>query len=379
MADFPDDIYSPRTMVNRPNTTYEASETKRIFAEDFNLDRDEIVAIETFLKGQPKVEVVDEASVAPTDTIGHTVLLIDKEGSSDGVNLVASYEMDEAEWDNTAGEVIDESSHANNGQAVDAVISESGKIDNCGEFNGSDHYVKVPHSDSLALVGDELSIEIWVYCVANAGADYPGIIAKRNAGSGYGSNWGLCINEGSKLVEVHIETSAGNIQFWSSEAIPTGEWVQLIMTYDGANLRFYINNVAKGSTGASGNLINSGGELWIGRHGTNQNSRNWNGKIDLVRIWEKCLTSDERTDLYNSGSARLLDPSGAEVAIELPTAVDNKAIYTVKKINSCNAVITPDGSETIDGEADHTITSLQSAISIVSDGADWQIISKYSS
>lgn len=54
MADFPDSIYAPRTMVNRPGATYDAAKTKKIYAEDFNLDRDEIVAIETILGLNPE-------------------------------------------------------------------------------------------------------------------------------------------------------------------------------------------------------------------------------------------------------------------------------------------------------------------------------------
>jgi len=54
MADFPDSIYEPRTMVNRDNVLYDVERTKDIYAEDFNLDRDEIVAIETILGLNPE-------------------------------------------------------------------------------------------------------------------------------------------------------------------------------------------------------------------------------------------------------------------------------------------------------------------------------------
>lgn len=54
MADFPDAIYAPRTMANRPGVSYDALKTKVIFAEDFNLDRAEIVAIENTLGTNPE-------------------------------------------------------------------------------------------------------------------------------------------------------------------------------------------------------------------------------------------------------------------------------------------------------------------------------------
>jgi hypothetical protein len=49
MAQYPNAIYTPRTMANRPGVVYDAAKTKVIFAEDFNKDRDEIVAIENAL------------------------------------------------------------------------------------------------------------------------------------------------------------------------------------------------------------------------------------------------------------------------------------------------------------------------------------------
>lgn len=53
-AKYPNAIYTPRTMVNRTGVTYEAERTKDIYAEDFNKDRDEIVAIENELGVNPK-------------------------------------------------------------------------------------------------------------------------------------------------------------------------------------------------------------------------------------------------------------------------------------------------------------------------------------
>jgi hypothetical protein len=50
MASFPNAIATFRTMVNRAGVVYDALKTKVIYAEDFNNERDEIIAIETLLK-----------------------------------------------------------------------------------------------------------------------------------------------------------------------------------------------------------------------------------------------------------------------------------------------------------------------------------------
>lgn len=48
-ASYPDNIYQPRTVENKDGVTYNAGETKRLFAEDINKANEEIVAIQNAL------------------------------------------------------------------------------------------------------------------------------------------------------------------------------------------------------------------------------------------------------------------------------------------------------------------------------------------
>lgn len=53
-ASYPGAIKSFRTMANKTGISYDADKTKIIFAEDFNYEREEIVAVETELGTNPK-------------------------------------------------------------------------------------------------------------------------------------------------------------------------------------------------------------------------------------------------------------------------------------------------------------------------------------
>lgn len=74
MADYPAAITTPRTMVNRPGVGYDALKTKVIYAEDFNKDRAEIVAIETELGTNPKGDFADVAERLDNMGVGIDVL-----------------------------------------------------------------------------------------------------------------------------------------------------------------------------------------------------------------------------------------------------------------------------------------------------------------
>jgi len=69
-------------------------------------------------------------------------------------------------------------------------------------------------------------------------------------------------------------------------------------TYDGTDMELYIDGSSVGTTPHTpnpGNLLN-----YIGDYASNANAK-WNGPIDEVGVWNRALTSDEVTELWNSG------------------------------------------------------------------------------
>jgi len=71
-------------------------------------------------------------------------------------------------------------------------------------------------------------------------------------------------------------------------------------TFDGSNVRVYLNGALETTTAASGSLNQTTDIVSIAK-GLNNNSYNFNGKIDEVSIWNSALSSDAVTEIYNSG------------------------------------------------------------------------------
>lgn len=75
-----------------------------------------------------------------------------------------------------------------------------------------------------------------------------------------------------------------------------------------------------------------------------------------------------------------VDASGAARTITLVTAVGNAGLqYTIKKIDSSVNLVTIDGngSQTIDGVVTTALSRQYEAITIISDGANWLVMSRY--
>jgi len=72
----------------------------------------------------------------------------------------------------------------------------------------------------------------------------------------------------------------------------------------------------------------------------------------------------------------LVDASGGSVTMNLPTAVGNTAMYSIKKIDSSVNTVIMDASttETIDGELTQTIMFQWTAISLINNNANWFIL-----
>lgn len=131
--------------------------------------------------------------------------------------------------------------------------------------------------------------------------------------------------------------SINNVQqkLTAATALSANTWYHVAATYDGSSMKIYINGVldaTKSQTGA----FSSNGAFNVGY--SYSTSRNFNGKVDEVRVWKKALTQTEisqnmcnvsvpATSLsaywkFNEGSgSSVQDSSGNGVALSL-TGVD---------------------------------------------------------
>ena len=118
----------------------------------------------------------------------------------------------------------------------------------------------------------------------------------------------------------------------------TGAWHLLVGTYDGANLRLYVDGTQVASAAATGSMPVTTDQLVIGsKTPTSTAGDHFNGKIDDVRIYNYALTAAEVTTL-NGGAApaaptglSLSAPSPSNVAIQWNDVATNEAGYLVER------------------------------------------------
>ncbi|MBI2449113.1 fibronectin type III domain-containing protein [Candidatus Pacearchaeota archaeon] len=209
--------------------------------------------------------------------------------------LAAHWKFDEG----TGSSAADSSGNGNNG-AITSPSWTIGRIGNALSFSGAS-YITVPNSASLDIVGRNISIAAWL-----SPLDTPGdavLIEKQwTAGSMTSPYYQYGIeldNNGDGSYDFIFGDSSGVLRIGAFSTAQYGTWQHLVITYDGANIRAYINGVQAGSIAQTNSLQARGNSLIIGADALL--AQRYQGLLDEVMLFNKALTVQEVSDLYNSG------------------------------------------------------------------------------
>ncbi len=194
---------------------------------------------------------------------------------------VLNLHMDEASWVGTADEVVDMSGEGNHGTAAGgATTTSSGKVGRAGSFDASaQKYLNT----SATSVATTLTLEAWIYPTA-----YPGERATIIQGMTSNGYYLSLASDGSLQCYWYSTTPVG---YHSSGAstVSLNAWSHVVATWDGSNVRLYVNGVQKNTVAVTG----AGVASTINRIGAENVARQFVGTIDEVRIYSVALSAEE--------------------------------------------------------------------------------------
>jgi glucose/arabinose dehydrogenase/PKD repeat protein len=224
--------------------------------------------------------------------------------------LVAAYGFNEG----SGTAVADASGTGNAGTTSGTTWTASGKFGSALSFNGSNASVRVNNSASLDL-NTGMTLEAWINPTAlngGVGGWRTTIFKERGGGMGYG----LYANDDGARPAVHVDIS-GEQRTRGTSQLPLNTWTHLAATYDGANLRLYVNGTQVSSKAQTGAIPATTGPLKIGGNAV------WGewfaGSIDEVRVYNRALTAGEiATDMTTPVGAPVTDTTPPAVQITGP-------------------------------------------------------------
>ncbi len=201
-------------------------------------------------------------------------------------SLLAYYDFSEG----SGSFVRDTSANQYNGNTVSNPVWGTGKVGGGTTLNGSSQYVTSQDVD----VATNITLEAWVNPAASQTSK---IISKATTTTDNQGTLQLAANVPSFSVTV------GGTQFTATgTAIASSAWTHLVGTYDGTNVRLYVNGAAVTPTAATGALATNN-LVWTFGRDANAASGYFNGSLDEIKLFARALSANEVKAEYDAGMA----------------------------------------------------------------------------
>jgi hypothetical protein len=202
------------------------------------------------------------------------------------------------------GNANDQSLNGNNGTVNGASLTTDrfGNADKAYSFNGNSNYIQVANNSSLNPSAT-ITVASWVYL--NQYVDNQNFVSKTFTDCIPLVSYSLKMGDPGKNTYVQLQLSINGVNqiLQSTIEIPLNQWVLLTGTYDGQGMNLYINGVLNNSISVSGNISNYSTNLNFGRWSVGDlcnQPQHLNGELDDVGLWNRALTQEEITSLYNA-------------------------------------------------------------------------------
>ncbi|TSC55221.1 MAG: hypothetical protein LiPW30_687 [Parcubacteria group bacterium LiPW_30] len=221
--------------------------------------------------------------VAPIITSASAVKTANKNG------LVGYWAFNEGVGTKTG----DASGKGINGTVANTTWS-SGRFGKALYFNGTDSIVSAPYNSALDLTNN-ITMSVWYKKDVGSGTN-KWLLHKATVNTSYA----MFIEGGLKMRLEHP-----SMQDCLVTEPSEGVWHHAVSTYDGANMKVYVDGVLKNTCAATGNINLTGGGIEIGMF-SSPGYYPFKGLIDEVRIYNRALTASEILDLYKAGDGGII-------------------------------------------------------------------------
>lgn len=278
-------------------------------------------------------------------------------------SLVSWWRME----DNAGNTTVTDYMGANNGtsQQNTSALTTTGKLGKAMTFNGTSDCVSLPSANAFKLT-NSFSVSSWVKY--NSSGTYDTIFESFN---GYPNAMQGILIQPDQFGKVHVALANGGgaykVNLVSNASVNDNIWHNIIWTFDGNTHKIYIDNLLDQST-SSTELATYQSTNYV-RIGCYEDSTYspvslMHGSIDDVQIYNRALTSDEITALYNgtaiSHSSTLADGSHTYKAYAQDLAgnvgVSSTNTFSVDTVNPPTPSASPAGG-TYDGAQSVTLSS----------------------
>jgi len=148
------------------------------------------------------------------------------------------------------------------------------------------------------------TVEVWLFHTGVSTGAYPAIICEALGGGNI--NFAL-FNPNYSVSNFQLQTGyyAGNVWYWTDNYnIAQNNWYHIIGSYDGSNIKLYVNSVLQLTTASSTTPSSSNSGIYLMRRWDSADY--YGGRLSTVKIYNRALTAQEVLQNYNATKMRYL-------------------------------------------------------------------------
>ncbi|MEK7618295.1 MAG: LamG domain-containing protein, partial [Patescibacteria group bacterium] len=251
--------------------------------------------------------------------------------------------------ENAGSTAYDRSGNGNNAALVNSPSWVAGQYGRALSFNGTSQYVNLGNSSTLRPAG-AFSVAAWVNANASQVA-YPQIIS---SGDNTGvTGWNLYIqngsNQGAASFIIKDSGAWGTCYALGTTNLKGAGWKFVVGTFDGTNIRIYVDGVLQTSDTCSGAIqYGTSPSAEVGRKFNTAADTYFTGSIDEVALYSRVLTAAEIAAMFTNSAfngAHTLNARVTDTSAQLsPTASVNFSINLPNQPPVSIATISTNGS-----------------------------------
>ena len=199
------------------------------------------------------------------------------------------------------GNANDQTPNGNNGTVNGATLTTDrfGNSNSAYDFDGISNYITVLDNNVFNM--QNFTISTWVKNSSTASFIPARYILNKGCNSPTASFRLYYENDGTLQEDVSDCWVPNRV--YQNGPSSNNLWTNIIYSYDGQNLKMYVDGVLFGTTNQSGSLTNNNDPMYIGCSTATSNcpqlSAFYAGKIDDIGIWNRALSQQEITNMYN--------------------------------------------------------------------------------
>jgi concanavalin A-like lectin/glucanase superfamily protein len=213
--------------------------------------------------------------------------------------------------DETSGTTAADSSPAvNNGVYTNGpALNQSGVRGAATNFDGTDDYIGVADSQSLKAT-DAVTMAAWIRPTPSANVDR--IIVNKEG------EYEVAISDTNEIKWAIANTSPGWAWHQTGKFVPNGSWSHVVVSYDGVEVKTYLNGVlveTYAASGSIGDVYPAMQELRIGGRTNSPAGKYFAGTIDDVYVYTREVSAAEVANMYGLiGYWKFAEGSGTTAA-----------------------------------------------------------------